>query len=208
MPSHKIHIAIAQKVNEVLKLDNDEISLGAVLPDLAKVKHHGISHFQHIKKYPDNLANPEEFIKKYGVCDTISMGYLIHLLTDRFYNEKYYRKFFVFKDNIPIKLVIKTEEIDEKKGRAIKHHEFLEYDKYLINNNMIIPFKNKDVVKKIPKYKDMEFDINYLEKYIDKSNKELENKRDYKFLYWTKNELDNIFSECIKYVIDYIKSKL
>ena len=34
MPSHKIHMYIAKKVNEKLKLDLDSIMLGSVLPDL------------------------------------------------------------------------------------------------------------------------------------------------------------------------------
>jgi hypothetical protein len=48
MPSHKIHIKIVQDLNKVLKLDNDSIMLGSVLPDLTITKDHGLSHFQYI----------------------------------------------------------------------------------------------------------------------------------------------------------------
>lgn len=40
MPSHKIHMYIAKKVNEKLKLDLDSIMLGSVLPDLTINKNH------------------------------------------------------------------------------------------------------------------------------------------------------------------------
>ncbi len=176
MPSHKIHIAIAQQVNKRLKLNNDEISLGSVLPDLVNVENHGISHFQYIDKYPQNLANPDEFIKLYKeyINNTISIGYLIHLLTDRFYNEKYYRKFYLFDNNVPTKLFLNNKIITDKKiGKEMKNHDFEEYDKYLISHNMIIPFKDKKVISKIPKYKNIPFDEKFLSEYIDKNNEEL-----------------------------------
>lgn len=46
MPSHKIHLSIAQEINKKLKLDNDSIMLGSVLPDLTIEHDHGLSHFQ------------------------------------------------------------------------------------------------------------------------------------------------------------------
>lgn len=212
MPSHKIHIAIAQQVNKRLKLNNDEISLGSVLPDLVNVENHGISHFQYIDKYPQNLANPDEFIKLYKeyINNTISIGYLIHLLTDRFYNEKYYRKFYLFDNNVPTKLFLNNKIITDKKiGKEMKNHDFEEYDKYLISHNMIIPFKDKKVISKIPKYKNIPFDEKFLSEYIDKNNEELKkDKANYEFLYWSKKELDNIFNECILYTINYIKNNI
>ena len=145
MPSHKIHIAIAQQVNKILKLNNDEISLGSVLPDLVNVDNHGIYHFQYIDKYPQNLANPDEFIMLYRehINNAISIGYLIHLLTDRFYNEQYYKKFYLFDNNMPTELFFNNKVISDKKiGKKMKNHDFEEYDKYSIRHNMIIPFKD------------------------------------------------------------------
>ena len=34
MPTHKIHLAVAKKVNDKLKMDLDSIMLGSVLPDI------------------------------------------------------------------------------------------------------------------------------------------------------------------------------
>ena len=91
MPSHKIHLSIARAVNKKLKLDNDSIMLGSLLPDLTIEHNHGLSHFQYEDVYPKNLANADEFIKKYpDKKDDISIGYIIHLLTDKFYNDTYY----------------------------------------------------------------------------------------------------------------------
>ena len=34
MPTHKMHMAIANRINEKLKLDSDMVMIGSVLPDL------------------------------------------------------------------------------------------------------------------------------------------------------------------------------
>lgn len=49
MPSHKIHLAIAKKVNDKLKLDLDSVMLGSVIPDLCIGRNHTISHYQNGK---------------------------------------------------------------------------------------------------------------------------------------------------------------
>ena len=34
MPSHKIHLSIAKRVNDYLNMDQDSVMLGSVLPDI------------------------------------------------------------------------------------------------------------------------------------------------------------------------------
>ena len=91
MPTHKIHLAVAKKVNDTLKLDLDSIMLGSILPDLIINTNHTTSHYQNGKLGIDGTANPDIFIKKNKnkLSNPIMIGYLIHLLTDKFYN--YYK---------------------------------------------------------------------------------------------------------------------
>lgn len=56
MPSHKIHLGIAQEVNKKLKLDSDSIKLGSVLPDLTIKHNHGLSHFQYEDVYSQKFS--------------------------------------------------------------------------------------------------------------------------------------------------------
>ena len=65
MPSPRIHLAIANEVNKKLKLDNDSIILGSILPDLSIGKRHDISHYQVAGSYDEELANPDKFINEY-----------------------------------------------------------------------------------------------------------------------------------------------
>ena len=64
MPTHKIHLAIAKKVNDKLKLDLDSIMLGSVLPDICQEKDHSIAHYQVGEKDLEGLANPDKFERK------------------------------------------------------------------------------------------------------------------------------------------------
>ena len=70
-------------------MDLDSIMLGCVLPDICEEKDHCISHYQAGEKDLERLPNPEKFFQKYRekLNNLIMIGYLIHLLTDRFYND-------------------------------------------------------------------------------------------------------------------------
>lgn len=57
------------------------------------------------------------------MLDDISTGYIIHLLTDRYYND-----FYDFKDNKPYKLKEECSYIDNIK--KFKHDLFESYDIY------------------------------------------------------------------------------
>ena len=195
MPSHKIHIKIAQDINKKLKLDSDSIMLGSVLPDLTITKNHGLSHFQYIDEYPYNLANADEFIKKYpNMKDDVSIGYIIHLLTDRFYNDWYYK-------NYKLKGINTTKEF--------KHNLFDSYDKYIVKHFKLEKFSNSDVVNKIPNYRDLNFDINYLKEYIINYNEEIEKSiidKKYEINYI--EILNKLYEDCFLYIEEYLTKTL
>ena len=46
MPTHKIHLAVAKRVNDIIKMDLDSIMLGSVLPDICEEKDHSVVHYQ------------------------------------------------------------------------------------------------------------------------------------------------------------------
>lgn len=205
MPSHKIHMAIAQIVNKELKLNNDKITLGSVLPDLTIMKNHGLSHFQYIDEYPYNLASADEFVKKYNMFDDISIGYIIHLLTDKYYNYRYYNDFYDFKDNKPYKLKEEYSYIDNIK--KFKHDLFESYDIYLLKNVLIEKINDISIINFIPNYDDIKFDKDYLSEYILKSNDEIDyyrNNLDLNYEIDNQYYLDELFNGCIKYVEKYL----
>lgn len=190
MPSHKIHLSIAKEINKKLKLNDDAILLGSVLPDLTIEHDHGLSHFQCEDEYPKNLANADEFIKKYpNMKDDISIGYIIHLLTDRFYNDVYYH----------------TDIDGIEHNKYFKHSLFDSYDNYLLKQGNVSKINNKQIINNIPNYRDITFDMNYLNEYIDKLNNDIDNtkiKKNYSIEY--QDFLDKLYNDCLNYIIGII----
>ena len=52
------------EVNKTLKLDNDMVMLGSVLPDLTIDKGHRVSHFKNGEEGIEGTANPYKFLLK------------------------------------------------------------------------------------------------------------------------------------------------
>ena len=134
MPTHKTHLAIAKKVNEKLNLDLDQIMLGSVLPDIVEEKNNQITHFQHVEKDLEGLANPDEFVKKYKnkLSNPVMIGFLIHILSDRFYNEYFFKQFYIYDENdngIGMILKGKRKLLNDEERKNLKHREMYLYDR-------------------------------------------------------------------------------
>ena len=116
MASSVIHMCIAKKINEKLKMDQNMILLGSIAPDISK--HIGEtktrSHFltdgknvdikRFLDKYKNSLKHP--FI----------MGYFIHLYTDLLW-DKYFISEIIDRDSIKLlngEKIEKTKELYKK----------------------------------------------------------------------------------------------
>ena len=97
MPSISAHMAIAKKVSEQLNICDSYFIKGNLLPDLYDNKQK--SHYKIPgKKYM--IPNIDEVINKLDLKDKINLGYLTHLLLDKYYLEEYLTNidFDVFKE--------------------------------------------------------------------------------------------------------------
>lgn len=125
MPSMSSHMAVASKICEKLNVNKDNFIKGNLLPDLYDDK--TISHFKiQGKKYmiPDiELASNE-----LDLSNDMYLGYLCHLILDKYYFEEYINKY----------------EFDVFEDERI-------YDDYDVLNTIIINHFNLDVdyIKKI-----------------------------------------------------------
>ncbi|MBS7021251.1 MAG: hypothetical protein KH135_05280 [Firmicutes bacterium] len=84
MASAMIHISVAKEINKICKMDEKQLFLGAIAPDISKQigMTKKLSHFLDDEK--NNLPNLERFLKKYGnqLNHPFILGYYIHLYTD------------------------------------------------------------------------------------------------------------------------------
>lgn len=108
MASYHMHICIAKKINEKLKIDENLFFIGSIAPDLPTElgKPNNKSHFLDdetgvimsdifYKKYKNDLYNP------------YVMGYFVHLLTDYLWFSKYISKYineYLKKENLELSL--------------------------------------------------------------------------------------------------------
>lgn len=217
MPTHKIHLAIAKKANEHLKMDLDSIMLGSVLPDICIEKNHTLSHYQNGKLGIEGTANPDLFVAnhKNDLNNPTVLGYLIHLLTDKFYNTYAFNKFYIYdKDGKEIGIHLKNKDkyTSPSEIKNYKHREFYLYDRWLLNNGYVPKFENFDCLNNIINLKEATFDKNKLKEYILSSNKDIDKINfltkirlaNYKLT--TKKELDKQFKLCCDYIIEYIEN--
>lgn len=165
----------------------------SVLPDLTITKDRWLSHFQYKDEYPYNLVNADEFIKKYlNMKDDVSIGYIIHLLTDRFYNDWYYKSY-------KLKRINTTKEF--------KHNLFDSYDKYILKHFKLDKFRDFNIIEKIPEYKDLKFDSNYLKEYINRFNYEIDiNYIDDNYSIDKIDILQKLYDDCLEYIFNWLKS--
>ena len=217
MPSHKTHMSIAIEANKYLNFDNDLIMLGSVLPDLSIDHKHRVSHCRNNQNGIKGLANPKIFLDKYkeNMDNPIIMGYLIHLLTDEFFNRYIYERYYLYDSNnntIGIKINKVPRYMDKDTIKDMKHYDFKLYDKYLLYKKKVLKFKNKECYKAVKDLDIAKFDKKALKKYIIDANKQINvfNKinplKIHKFKILNIDELNKQYSECCDYVIKFINN--
>ena len=217
MPTHKIHLAIAKKVNDKLNLDLDQVMLGSVLPDIGEGKDHQVAHFQHGEKDLEGLSNPDEFVKKYKnkLDNPIMIGFLIHILSDRFYNEYFFKHFYIYdEDDNGIGMILKGKRklLNDEERKNLKHREMFLYDRWLLNHNFVPKFNNNECINKVIDIEESSFNKDKLKEYIKTANDDVDKVGFlsklfiYNYKITNQKELDKIFNDCIDYIIKYLNA--
>ena len=215
MPTHKIHLVIAKRMSKILNMDLDELMLGSILPDISKEKSHSKTHYQNNKPGIEGTANPEKFIEIHQkeLNNPLMMGYLLHLITDKFYNTYMFENFFIYDqagNDIGLKIKGKEKLLPFKKIKYYKHREFDLYDKWLLNNNKVPSFTSKECIDKVKNIDVATFDKERLSSYIDSHNKDVSTNNFFKKLtiynykLTTKKDLDSQLELCLKEIINYL----
>ena len=92
MASAVIHLCIAKEINKYLKMNEYDLMLGSIAPDISKQigETKEISHFlDHTNE--DDIPNIDRFLQKYrnDLHNPFTMGYFIHLLSDKYWFRDY-----------------------------------------------------------------------------------------------------------------------
>ena len=219
MPTYNVHMAIAKKVNDRINMDQDSILLGSIMPDICAEKRHNVSHYQNGLPGIEGLADADKFVKKHKkqLKNPIMMGYLIHLLTDRFYNAFAYNNYYIFDENgkeIGLHLKSGDKYLPASVIKDCKHTDFYLYDRWLLTHGYVPKFNGFECLDNVIDIDVATFNKDMLKQIIIDSNKELDNlsllskipKPGNKYIFTNKKELDHQFNLCCSYILDYIKS--
>lgn len=225
MPAWGIHLYTAKKLNEKLKIIDynnflignivTDINNGYVVENISKIINHKETHY-----YVENengkfmYYDIEKFIEenKQNLNNIIVLGYIVHLLTDVYWNNLTYEKHGLYNEKhelIGIKLNNGTDLIIDGDGRRkIKQNDFKIFVNYIYKNNLTdIPVYDESVYEKIKEIKRIELtkeDIKKTIAYLNKAKKGFDLEvTDYKI--FTQAEMEENVDICVDYIIKYLK---
>ncbi len=219
MPSWGIHLALANKLNKKLKLDNNFI-IGNVLPDATNgISVKGISNVvAHFKTHynfegPNNppINRIDAFLEDYGdkLDNPLILGSFVHLLTDNYYN-RYFRENHTICMDGENRAKLNDGSIDkEVVPWKLKQEEFRKYASFLASINNIgkevhllddTLKLSEDLKVKLNK-QDFILILNRINSIIEDKNCETQNYR-----LFTQNELTQLFNECLDYLSNEFSS--
>lgn len=217
MPSWGIHFEMAKRINKDNKYDKNDFLMGNILPDIqdgyvvtdiSNIVDHLISH------YYDGIHNTyDRFCEdnKEILNEDISKGYLVHLLTDQFFNKNFYGRLERLENKMAKVKLLNGETVIETLGEAgiiYKQHDFKIFEKYMVEKyKPEYPKYEEGLVDKCNLIKVIQIkdrDIRNVTNYL--KNERHKRKADSNYLFYTQNELEEIFEECEKFINNYLEN--
>ena len=205
MASAIIHLAIAKKVKEKIKVENPkDYYLGAIAPDISKQigESREISHFE--INTQNEIPNIDLFKKRYPtfMYNSFDLGYFIHLYTDKFWRIEFLPN--IKQDNF-IKLTngtfIKSTQdniiqmiYSDYTNLNIKVIETFDLDLSLFYEEFVVP---KTTIKEVP--------INKLDILINKMGLLIENSKSEKTYTLDIKEIKEFVENTANKIIEELK---
>ncbi len=197
MASSVIHMAVASKINKVIKKDTHKLLIGSIAPDISK--HLGEtkvkSHF--LDSEDTDIPNIDNFLKKYKdkLDDDFVIGYYIHLYTDYLWFKYFMSEIYNEENNMITKLdgsIVKCNGnmlsiyiyndytnmnmklLDEYNMDLSIFYEEIPYleniiDEIPMNEIKTIVDKTSIIIKNSKEQKDFVFNIENIKKFIERS---------------------------------------
>jgi len=202
MASALIHICVAKEVNKYLKMNEYDLLLGSIAPDLSKQigQTKEISHFlDHTNE--DDIPNIDRFLKKYQqeLNKPFTMGYFIHLLTDKYWFRDYVYQY------------IERYTHDEvKKGVTYTALKNLIYNDYTNLNSDLIDKYNLDLnifynPLRIPDTSITEINVENLDILLEKMGIILEESKKEKSFIFDMKDIEIFIYNSVNYIIKDLK---
>ena len=202
MASAIIHLCIAKEVNKYLKMNEYDLMIGAIAPDISKQigETKEISHFFFFL-YEEDIPNINRFLDKYrnDLHNPFTMGYFIHLLTDKYW----------FRDYIYQFIERYTRENVKKKITYTAIRDLIYNDYTNLNTDLIdkynLPLDIFYEEYREPQTAIREIPVDKLDLLIDKMGLIIEEAKKEKNFIFDMNDIEVYITNCVKYIIKDIQ---
>ena len=205
MASAIMHLAIAKKVNEELNLNERELFLGSLAPDLNKMVRRSKSRAHFYKRGTKDI-DLDKFVDKYGksMNKPFEIGYYMHLYADKLWDELLFTDIF---DDDSIKLLNGTVlQLDAEERKKIVYNDYTNLniniiDKYNIDLSLFY------MKLKFPKSKIDEVPVKKLNLIVDKMGTFIKNSKKQKTVVLDCRNVYKYIDNSAKVIIDDLKSR-
>lgn len=199
MASAIIHLCVAKKVNAYLEMDEKLLSLGAIAPDLSKQigETKEKSHFLNSDK-ESGIPDCEAFVKKYRqeLDKPFEMGYLIHLITDKYWFRDYINKY--------IDRYTQTTDVEYTAMKSIIYNDYTKLNQRLIDDYFLDLYFFCNEIK-YPKSKINEIPMDKLPTIIEKMGLIIQNVNTKKTVMMDEQEIINFIEVVSNQIIIDLK---
>lgn len=204
MASSIIHICVAKKINEKLKMNEKLLFLGSIAPDVAK--HIGESkvkgHFLN-NSLKDDVPDINQFLALYKteLNKPFDLGYFVHLYTDKLWLDKFISSLVV---NNSVKLVDGTiVQLSKEEIRHLIYNDYVNINIELIDKyNLDLSLFYEDVV--IPNSKIKEIPLEKLPLLIDQAGITIKNSNKNREYIFDINSISIFIDECAKEIYQFL----
>ena len=197
MASSVIHIAVASKINKIIKKDNHKLLIGSIAPDISKCLGRTKIESHFLDSDDTDIPNIDKFLNKYKskLNDDFVIGYYIHLYTDYLWFKYFISEIYNEENNMITKLDgsivkcngnmlsiyiyndytnINMKLLDEYNMDLSIFYEEIPYleniiDEIPMNEIKTIVDKTSIIIKNSKEQKDFVFNIENIKKFIEKS---------------------------------------
>ena len=198
MASAVIHLCIAKEVNKYLKMNEYDLLLGSIAPDISKQigETKEISHFlDHSNE--DDIPNIDRFLAKYrnDLHNPFTMGYFIHLLTDKYWFRDYIYQFIerFTRENVKKKITYTAM-------RDLIYNDYTNINTDLIDRYML-PLDIFYEEFREPTTAIREIPVDKLDILIDKMGLIIEEAKKEKNFIFDMNDVETFINNSVKYII-------
>lgn len=221
MPSWKIHSKIANDLYKQLKVNKKYFLIGNLLPDQDKYNIPSLD--KNIKRTTTHFISNEDFEKGINLPDynrmyekykdklknPVLLGYLVHLLTDFYWNDYIYNKYFI-KNNCEY-IGVKTNDgnivnCQFSTANAMKQSDFKKFNNMLsVRKNNFRFCLNNNFFREVQELKLTKKDIHNVGKYLNLSHLKTKDNIEYKIL--NEIELNKLLENSENFILKYLKDK-